>query len=235
MSRDAERQTDQAADRRIVERLDDVYASRFDDADAERKDQLWKVIARHLQRYVPRDGVVLDLACDRGDFIRNIDARERWASDLRDMSEFLPEPIRFVRSDGLLIAEKVPTNYFDLVFMSNYLEHLPDGAAVIEQLRAVAAVLKPGGKVMVLQPNISLTGNRYWDFIDHGVALNDRSLIEAAELASLGPELLIRRFLPYTTKGRLPVSARLASVYLRVRPAWTLFGKQSLLIATKPQ
>lgn len=222
-------------DRGLVERLDDVYASRFDDEDAARKDELWKVIGRHLQRYVPRDGVVLDLACDRGDFIRNVTARERWGCDVRDVSAYLPEPIRFVRSDGLLIAEHLPTDHFDLVFMSNYLEHLPDGAAVIEQFRAVAAVLKPGGKAMVLQPNISLTGDRYWDFIDHEVALNDRSLIEAAELAGFRTELLIRRFLPYTTKGRLPVSPRLADVYLRFRPAWALLGKQSLLIAAKPR
>jgi SAM-dependent methyltransferase len=234
MSRDVERETALPNDPGMADRLDDVYSSRFDNEDAARKDEVWKVIARHLQRYVPPDSVVLDLACDRGDFIRNIDARERWASDVRDVSAFLPEPIRFVQSDGLLIAEELPTNYFDLVFMSNYLEHLPDGVAVIEQLSAVAAVLKPGGKVMVLQPNISLVGNRYWDFIDHEVALNERSLTEAAELASFKLELLIKRFLPYTTKGRLPVSARLADVYLRVRPAWALFGKQSLLIATKP-
>jgi SAM-dependent methyltransferase len=213
--------------------LDDVYAHRFDDADAAAKDALWQVIAAHLQQYVPAEGAVLDLACDRGDFIRNVRAAERWACDVRDVSMFLPDPIRFVQTDGLVIAETLPRDHFDLVFMSNYLEHLPNGAAVIAQFEAISAVLRPGGRVMVLQPNINLTGNRYWDFIDHGVALNERSLVEAAELAGFRIERLIKRFLPYTTKGKLPVSPRLASIYLRVRPAWSLLGKQSLLIATK--
>ena len=51
-------------------------------------------------------------------------------------------------------------------------------------MRAVARLLKPGGRVMVLQPNIRLTGPAYWDFIDHKVALTEKSLVEAAELAA---------------------------------------------------
>ena len=112
-----------------VGQLDEVYAQRFDDEDAERKNELWRAICGYLQRFVPRDGAVLDLACDRGDFIRNIDARERWACDVRNVAQYLPEPISFVQTDGLAIAEALPTGHFDLVFMSNYLEHLQSGDA----------------------------------------------------------------------------------------------------------
>jgi SAM-dependent methyltransferase len=213
-----------------LERLDEVYAQRFPELEAQRKDELWRAIGRYLQQYVPRGGVVLDLACDHGDFIRNIDARERWGCDLRDVSRHLPEPIRFVQTDGLALADALPVDHFDLVFMSNYLEHLESGEAVIEQFRAVSAVLRPGGRVMVLQPNIRLTGQAYWDFIDHKVALTEKSLVEAAELTGFRTERLIRRFLPYTTKGRLPTSSALAALYLRLPPIWRLFGKQTLYI-----
>ena len=213
--------------------LDDVYAQRFDDADAERKNALWRAICAYLQRFVPRDGAVLDLACDRGDFIRNIDARERWGCDVRDVGRYLPEPIRFVQTDGLAIADTLPREHFDLVFMSNYLEHLPGGEQVVEQLRAVSRVLKPGGRMMVLQPNIRLTGPAYWDFIDHKVALTEKSLVEAAELAGFRTDVLIKRFLPYTTKGRLPVSPGLAAIYLRLPPAWRMFGKQTLYVGSR--
>src|SRR5262249_48983044 len=94
--------------------LDEVYSQRFADADAARKDAVWQVLCAHLQRYVPDDGVVLDLACDRGDFVRHIRARERWAADLRDVSRFLPHGVRFVQSDGLELAAHVPSDYFDL-------------------------------------------------------------------------------------------------------------------------
>ena len=67
--------------------------------------------------------------------------------------------------------------------------------------------MQPGGRVIVLQPNIRLVGNAYWDFIDHHVALTEKSLEEAAELAGLRTVEIIPRFMPYTTKSRLPTRA----------------------------
>ncbi len=214
--------------------LEDVYGHRFSDAEARAKDLMWREICRFLQREIDPAGAALDLACDRGDFIRNIAAGEKWASDVRDVSQYLPSDVRFVQCDGLRLAEHVPTGHFDVVFMSNYLEHLASSDVVVEQMRAVAEVLRPGGTMIVLQPNIRLVGGRYWDFIDHKVALTDASLVEAAELAGLRPRTLIKRFLPYTTKARLPTRPALVRAYLKVRPAWWLLGKQSLLVAEKP-
>jgi SAM-dependent methyltransferase len=213
--------------------LERVYAARFSDGDAARKDRIWREIARFLQRFVLEDAAVLDLACDRGDFIRNIRARERWASDLRDVSQYLPADVRFVHSDGLALADRVPADHFDVVFMSNYLEHLASGDAVVEQLEVVRDLLRPGGRVIVLQPNIRLTGNRYWDFIDHKTALTERSLVEAGTLAGLETEKLIVRFLPFTTKSRLPQTPALVRAYLAVRPAWLLLGRQTLYVGRR--
>src|SRR4051812_23866679 len=56
---------------RMTPNLDTVYQQRFDDEAARKKDEIWREIARYLQRFVPRGACVLDIACDRGDFIRN--------------------------------------------------------------------------------------------------------------------------------------------------------------------
>jgi ubiquinone/menaquinone biosynthesis C-methylase UbiE len=213
--------------------VDRVYEQRFSSAEANRKREVWRALARFLQRFVPRDGVVLDVACDRGDFISSIEAREKWATDLRDVREHLPRDVHFVQTDGLQLDEHVPAAHFDLAFMSNYLEHLPSGDAVVAQLEVVAKVLKPGGRVMILQPNIRLTGGAYWDFIDHKVALTERSLVEAAELCGYTTERLITRFLPYTTKSRFPQSPLLVRAYLACRPAWLLLGKQTLYVGRR--
>ncbi len=213
--------------------LEDVYTRRFGELDAARKDKIWREITRYLQRYVDRYAVVLDLACDRGDFIRNIAASEKWASDRRDVSAHLPDDVSFVREDGLSLAGALPNGHFDVVFMSNYLEHLLSSDAVIEQLRVARDLLKPGGRLIVLQPNVRLVGGAYWDFIDHHVALTEKSVVEAAELAGYRTEVVVTRFLPYTTKSRLPQSAALVSAYLRLRPAWLLFGKQSLYVGER--
>jgi ubiquinone/menaquinone biosynthesis C-methylase UbiE len=210
-----------------------MYRRRFPEADARKKSEIWIEIATYLNRFVRPSATVLDIACDRGDFIRNVSADERWASDIRDVSGYLPADVNFVQADGLELAAHLPCDYFDLVFMSNYLEHLPSGDAVIAQLDVVRRLLKPGGRVLVLQPNIRLLGAAYWDFIDHKVALTDRSLVEACELAGLETERVIRRFLPYTTHSRLPQSRRLVRVYLAIPPAWWVLGGQTLYLGRR--
>jgi SAM-dependent methyltransferase len=211
--------------------LPELYEARFDEREISAKDGVWREIVRFLQRYVDPSAPVLDVACDRGHFVRWVNGSERWATDLRDVSASLPPDVRFIQSSGLRLGEVVPTHHFGTVFMSNYLEHLGSGDEVVEQMQVATTLLRPGGRLIVLQPNIRLVGARYWDFIDHKVALTERSLLEAAELAGLRTVVLITRFLPYSTKGRLPADPRLVRAYLAVRLAWWLLGRQTLLIA----
>jgi SAM-dependent methyltransferase len=211
--------------------LDEVYERRFPAESQRNKDRIWPEIVRYLERWVDPTAPVLDIACDRGYFIRNVRARERWGSDRRDVRAHLPAEIRFVQSSGLALEEVVPSAFFGTIFMSNYLEHLPDREAVTEQLRVACRLLRPGGRVLVLQPNIRLVKGAYWDFIDHHVALTEKSLVESGELAGLRAVTVITRFLPYTTKGGLPAHPLLVRAYLRFPPAWWLLGRQSLYVA----
>jgi 2-polyprenyl-3-methyl-5-hydroxy-6-metoxy-1,4-benzoquinol methylase len=217
----------------VTEPLDQLYEGRFDEREVSAKQVVWDEITRYLQRYVNPSLPVLDVACDRGHFIRSIHAEERWATDIRDMRASLPEDVRFVQSSGLDLASTLPTGSFGTVFMSNYLEHLESADMVIQQLKVARELLATGGRVIVLQPNIRLVGSRYWDFIDHRVALTERSLLEAAELAGLETDQLITRFLPYSTKGRLPASRWLVRAYLAFPPAWRVMGKQTLYVGVK--
>ncbi len=211
----------------------DLYDLRFDAQDAAAKDRIWREIVTFLARWIDPNAPVLDIGTDRGHFIRFAHGSERWASDIRDVSAALPEDVHFVQGSGLDLAMHIPNGYFGTVFMSNYLEHLSSSEAVIEQLGVARQLLRPDGRLIVLQPNIRLVGPRYWDFIDHKVALTEKSLVEAAGIAGLQTEKLIVRFLPYSTKGRLPSTPALVRFYLRVPLAWRLLGKQTLFIATR--
>jgi SAM-dependent methyltransferase len=213
--------------------LDGLYRQRFTDADAERKLRLWRPIARYLERWICESDAVLDVACDRGYFIRNCRSRERWAIDLRDVRADLSAGVTFVQRDSLELSAHVPNGHFDIVFMSNYLEHLGSAEEVVQQLREAAIVLKPAGRLIVLQPNIRFVGAAYWDFLDHRVALTDRSLAEAARLAGFEIESLRPRFLPYSTKSSLPQHPLLIRAFLAFAPAWRLLGKQTLLVAKR--
>src|SRR6266851_4815342 len=205
--------------------LKEVYEHRFDEVDQAHKETIWQELGRYLQRYIARD---------LGYFIRNIRAAERWATDIRDVGATLPPDVRFIRASGLDLADVLPNDSFDLAFFSNYLEHLPSTEAVLEQLRVTFTLLKPGGRVLILQPNIRLIGGAYWDFIDHQTALTQKSLAEAATMAGFKTKQVITRFLPYTTKSRLPQHPLLVRAYLRLPPAWLIFGKQTLYLGEKP-
>ncbi len=211
-----------------------VYDLRFGERERSAKEAVWREIGRFLQgRYIPDSSKVLDVATDIGYFIRNIRAAERWASDLRDTSASMPEDVRFIQTDGLSLADAAPNDYFDVVFMSNYLEHLDSAESVIEQLHVAHQLLRVGGRIVILQPNIKLVGSAYWDFIDHRVPLTEVSLVEAATFAGFRTSELVTRFLPYSVKGRLPAHPLLVRAYLGFPPAWWLFGKQTLYVGRR--
>jgi SAM-dependent methyltransferase len=214
--------------------LKEVYEQRFSHEDQAGKEAIWRELGRFLQRYIKPDARVVDIACDLGYFIRNIRAAERWATDIRDVSAALPKDVHFVPASGLDLDEVLPNNYFDIAFFSNYLEHLPSTEAVLQQLRVTHAILKPGGTVVILQPNIRLIGGAYWDFIDHQTALTEKSLAEAAVMAGFKTKKVIARFLPYTTKSRIPQHPLLVRAYLNFPPAWLVLGKQTLYLGEKP-
>ena len=214
--------------------LKEVYKHRFSLEDQAGKEAIWRELGRFLQRFIKADARVVDIACDLGYFIRNIRAAERWATDIRDVSAALPKDVRFVPASGLDLAEVLPNNYFDIAFFSNYLEHLPSTEAVLQQLRVTLSILKPGGSVVILQPNIRLIGGAYWDFIDHQTALTDKSLAEAAVMAGFKTKKVMARFLPYTTKSRIPQHPLLVRAYLNFPPAWLVLGKQTLYVGEKP-
>ena len=214
--------------------LKQVYEQRFNEADEAAKEAIWQELGKFFQRYIEPDARVVDIACDLGYFIRNIKAADRWATDIRDVHGALPKDVHFVHASGLDLADVMPNNHFDLAFFSNYLEHLPTTESVLEQLRVTFSLLKPGGRVLILQPNIRLIGGAYWDFIDHQTALTEKSLAEAAVMAGFRTKDVITRFIPYTTKSRLPQHPLLVRAYLAFPPAWWLMGKQTLYLGEKP-
>ena len=95
-------------------------------------------------------------------------------------------------------------------------------------------ILKPGGKLLSLQPNYRFSSNLYWDCYDHHIALSDKSFLEATSVIGFKPLLVIPKFLPFTTKSKLPKNNIFIRGYLMLPILWKIFGKQFFIINEKP-
>lgn len=217
--------------------LDRLYAARFHDDERESKARLWRVICRDFfARYVPEDGCVLDVGAGYCDFVNNISARHRIAVDLNpDTKRFAAPGVEVHQLALEQLAEAVEPGTVDLAFASNVFEHLRGPDALLKVLANVRTALRPGGRIMIMQPNVRLVGGAFWDFFDHTLPLTERGMTEALEVAGFRVVECRARFLPYTTKSRLPQWAFLVRVYLRLRPAQFLLGKQMLVLAERPR
>ena len=120
-----------------------------------------------------------------------------------------------------------------LFFISNFLEHLSK-RDIQKLLETAYRLLQPGGQVWILTPNIRYVGGKYWDFYDHITPVTEKSLIEAAGLAGYELKTCIPKFLPFTTKSRIPKAWWMVRLYLKLMPlSGMLFGEQSCLIFSK--
>ncbi|HEX3870019.1 MAG TPA: methyltransferase domain-containing protein [Pirellulales bacterium] len=217
--------------------LDRLYAARFHDDERESKARLWRVICQEFfARYVPADACVVDLGAGYCDFVNNISARRRIAVDLNpDTARFAAPGVEVHKLPLEHLSEAVDHETVDLAFASNVFEHLRGPDALLKVLANVRVALRPGGRIMIMQPNVRLVNGAFWDFFDHTLPLSERGMTEALEVAGFRVVECRARFLPYTTKSRLPQWAFLVRLYLRFRPAQYLLGKQMLLVAERPR
>lgn len=214
--------------------LEKLYRHRFEEADLPAKRAIWKVLCDDFfPKYIHETDVVVDIGAGYCEFINQIKAGRRIAVDLNPRVAEFAAPGVEVRHESCTELGSIEAGSADIVFMSNFLEHLPSKQMVLDTISAACRVLRPGGHLLILQPNVRLLPGEYWDFFDHHTPLTERSLVEAVTLVDMEPVDVIARFLPYTTKSALPQWPWLVRAYLRCRPAWWLLGKQSFVAARK--
>lgn len=122
--------------------LDAVYRRRFANREA-RRGAVWNVLCRWFDRFIPADARILDIACGHGEFANHLPRRNRtlFAADINpDARSFLRPDVTFLQASAE--AVDLPAGSLDVVFASNFFEHLPSAEALLDVLRNAARMLK---------------------------------------------------------------------------------------------
>ena len=216
------------------EDLNKIYQIRFSGLE-EYRNAVWKILVKDFfSKWIPKGSAVLDLGCGYGEFINNVEGCRNHAMDLNpDTRRRLKDDIFFHEQD---CSQRWPIDpeSLDLIFTSNFFEHLPDKQTLDQTVRNAHKHLKPNGRLIMLGPNIAALKGRYWDFWDHHVALSDQSAGELLELHGFTIDKRIPRFLPYNMVRIRKRPLFLVRLYLHLPFAWRFFGSQFLLVARKP-
>lgn len=215
--------------------LKKLYANRFDSRQMEAKVLLWKVlIDDFLQNYVPSQSSILDIGGGYCEFINQIRADKKCLIDLNPDSKIFANPdIEVLNIDVLNLGDRpLFSEQFDRIFISNFFEHLNNKEELVQIISFCFDSLNSNGSLLVIQPNFKYSYKEYYDFIDHQLPITHLSLQELLETVGFQIDLMIPRFLPFSTKGR-PASPLLLKIYLRLPFLWQFLGGQMFVKASK--
>jgi SAM-dependent methyltransferase len=193
---------------------------------------VWEVVADHLRRWVPERAHVLEIGAGYCCWINAVRAERRVAVDVwPDLPRHAAPGVEPVVMDAAGGLGALGREAFDVVLASNVLEHFdPDTASAL--VGEVAAALRRGGRLIVVQPNFRHAYRQYFDDYTHRSIFTDVSLANLLRTHGFRMERVVPRFLPYSMRGsRLPISRWAVRAYLRspLKP----WAGQMLLVARK--
>lgn len=212
--------------------LSNIYKARYSQQAEKKKLAIWKVLCSDfLQKFVVYDATVMDIAAGHCEFINTIICNKKYAVDINPrIKKYAGHDVTVIICDAQKLPKKL-TGKIDVVFMGCFLEHLSSKDAIIKVLLEIKRVLTPGGKLLILNPNIRFSPADYWDYFDHLTPVSDRSVVEVLTALGYKIEVCIPRFVPNTIKDALPKSPFLVKLYLHLPFLFPVFGKQMFIAA----
>jgi len=213
--------------------LQRLYEKRFA-GQRQYRNSIWRILVdNYFARWIPQRAAVLDLGCGHCEFINNVRSETRFGMDLNPDSVQQAAPGVRILSQSCSETWALPDNSLDVVFSSNFFEHLYTKQDLRATLLQAWRCLRPGGRIIAMGPNIRYLPGEYWDFYDHYLALTELSLGEVMTETGFTLEEQIPRFLPYTMSRGRQRPLWMLRLYLMLTFAWSLLGKQFLVVARR--
>lgn len=213
--------------------LQQEYQARFE-GNGKYRDAVWQILCQTIfSQYIKPNAAVLDLGAGWGEFTRNIDAKTKYSMDLNpDCGNHVAGYSTFLQQD-CSAAWPIAAGSLDVVFTSNFLEHLPDKGLIDKTLKEAYGSLKKGGLIICIGPNIQYLPGLYWDYWDHYTPITGASMAEALTLQGFNVTRRTDKFLPYTMSGGRNPPLLAVKAYLKMPFFWRFFGKQFFVIGQK--
>ncbi|MDF8264451.1 class I SAM-dependent methyltransferase [Luteipulveratus flavus] len=195
------------------------------------REQVWRHLCEYFARWVGPDDDVLELGAGWCDFSNHIRARRVVAMDIdATVEKAAKDGVTAVVGDCTDLS-RFEDGSFDVVFASNLLEHLQrdqSGPLLAEARR----VLRPGGRLILMQPNFRLNPGRYFDDFTHVAVYTDQSLQDYLVSEGWTIEQAYPKFMPLTLKSKGSGLTFLVPWYLR-SPVKPLAGQ--MLVVANPK
>jgi ubiquinone/menaquinone biosynthesis C-methylase UbiE len=191
---------------------EEYFSSRLRE-DKKRK-TLWSVLASHIsKKYIQPDYAVVELGAGWCDFINNIDSHRRLAVDVWEGLKDQAGPGVECLVHDATVLPTIENGTIDVIFASNFVEHLTQ-EEFRKGLEEWHRVLKPGGRLILVQPNFRYAFKRYFDDYTHISIWTHTSLVDFVCSKNWTLEKTIPKFMPLSIKTKLPVSKFLIKSYL---------------------
>ena len=176
---------------------------------------VWQVIADYLARWVSREAHVLELGAGYCEWINSVRASRKVAIDLwPEFARHAHDDVEAIVMDAASELTRFGVEQFDVVLASNLLEHF-DASVASTIVGDVAALLKPRGRFIIIQPNFRFAYRRYFDDYTHRSVFTDTSLANLLRSHRFAIEVSKPRFLPYSMREvRTPIPAWLVRAYI---------------------
>jgi SAM-dependent methyltransferase len=191
---------------------------------------VWQVIADHLSSWIPPQAHVLEIGAGYCAWINAVRAAHRVAIDIwPDVVRHAAPGVEARVVDAATSLRSLGLGAFDVVLASNVLEHF-DADTAARIVADVRQLLKPAGRIIVIQPNFRHAWHSYFDDYTHRAIFTDVSLPALLRANGFRIDAVKPRFLPYSMRDSwLPVRRWLVRAYLH-SPFKPLAG-QMLVVA----
>lgn len=219
-----------------------LYNVYYDSELRKKQDGVWREICKYFDKFIlpennTSDGIIVDIAGGACNFINNINSNcKKYVIDLNPDTRD-----RYAATGVTAIIDKIenlPVHFknesVSMFFVSNFLEHITKDD-IKHFFDNSYKLLRKGGELWIMTPNVRLSKGAFWDWFDHITPLTERALISEAIVHGFTLRYVVARFVPaemqYTKKPKFPFLVRW---YLRLLPlSGYIFGGQSFIILRK--